>query len=470
MAEQLLSADELERRMECVASTYHLVDVRHDRLSYYALTQEELNKSEYWLCISGKFLNLVMDGELDKAMELINSLPSEGRIGFLKLGCLLVHPQITWKEFKGIINSLKSAKCPLVHVILTAGRPSVLNGFNDFTRLGPLLESRKELFVEDLSWIYEKSVCPAIYDMCLAEYYYQLDRTFDAEVLVSKTIKEFDRDSERRLLFAALSLQTKILIAQGKSVNLQSYIKNIRKYVRQTGEAEFYYNLDAAKVMTAFYEGDNDLISRWLKDKAPDEFADFNMLDLFRYMVKMRCYIIEEKYTALVALAEKLRPLLEAGKRHMDLCEIDLLLAICFYRAKKKELAFEALGRALRIARRRKYYRLVGDEGEAILNLLVDYIKEKGETDFLVKLVEIARSMAINYPLYLTKFQKKEALSQRETEILKLLEQGKSKEEISAFFFVSENTVKYHMKNIYTKLDSTSALQAIWKARIMGII
>ena len=59
MAEQLLSADELERRMECIASTYHLVDVRHDRLSYYALTLEELNKSEYWLCISGKFLNLV---------------------------------------------------------------------------------------------------------------------------------------------------------------------------------------------------------------------------------------------------------------------------------------------------------------------------------------------------------------------------------------------------------------------------
>lgn len=30
----------------------------------------------------------------------------------------------------------------------------------------------------------------------------------------------------------------------------------------------------------------------WFKNDAPDEYGDFNMLDLFRYMVKLRCYLI----------------------------------------------------------------------------------------------------------------------------------------------------------------------------------
>ena len=307
--------------------------------------------------------------------------------------------------------------------------------------------------------------------MCLAEYYYQKDRLFDAEVIVSRIIKEFNNDKEQRLLFVSLSLQAKIMMAQGKTVSVRSYIKNIRGLVRKNGEAEFSFNIDAAEVKLAFYEGNHTVIANWLKNDAPDEFADFNMLDLFRYMVKMRCYILNQKYTAVVALAEKLRPLIEAGKRHMDLCELDLILAIAFYRAKENQLAFEALSRSLKIARRRHYYRLIADEGEAILRLLIDYVKQYGETPFLMKLIESTRKMAINHPLYLKACYKNGVtFTQMEIDVLKLIEQGKSKEEISEYFFISTNTVKYHFKNIYAKLEASSAHQAVWEARVLGII
>lgn len=55
-------------------------------------------------------------------------------------------------------------------------------------------------------------------------------------------------------------------------------------------------------------------------------------------------------------------------------------------------------------------------------------------------------------------------------DVLSLLEQGKTKEEIAEYFFISVNTVKFHIKNIYTKLGAGNVAQAVWNARVMGVI
>ncbi len=457
---------ELQQKLIDFSKNYYLIDIWKDKDAYLSLTPQQLK--EYFICLSGICICHIMEGNLEKVDQILSELPEDD---LLRIGILIVHPKITWKEFIHSINFLKSKKFRMPSVILTAGRPMVLNGFNDFTRLGPFLHKNRELFIEDLSYLYEESVCPAIYNLCVAEYLYQQNKVFDAEILVSKTIKEFDRESERRLLFVALYLQAKILLTHGRLVDSLSYVKNIRKFVKHNGEAEFSYNIDAAEVMAAFHEGNNALITNWLKKKAPDEFADFNMLDLFRYMVKMRAYLVNKKYSAILALAEKLRPLLEAGRRHMDLCELDMILAVTLFNMEKQELAFEAFERCLKIARRRKYYRLIADEGCAVLPLLIAYIKTRGESPFLKMLLEITRSMAIYHPLYLKSvFNSTESFTQREIDMLCLLEQGKSKEDIAEYFFISVNTVKYHLKNIYTKLGANTASQAVWNARVQGVI
>lgn len=63
-----------------------------------------------------------------------------------------------------------------------------------------------------------------------------------------------------------------------------------------------------------------------------------------------------------------------------------------------------------------------------------------------------------------------EPLTERETEILKLLANGVSNKEIARNVFVSENTVKFHLKNIYSKLGVGSRMQAISAARQMHLL
>jgi len=61
-------------------------------------------------------------------------------------------------------------------------------------------------------------------------------------------------------------------------------------------------------------------------------------------------------------------------------------------------------------------------------------------------------------------------LSKRELEILGLLAQGHSNQEIATSLFVSLSTVKTHLQNIFVKLDVQRRTQAVEKAKRLSLI
>jgi DNA-binding CsgD family transcriptional regulator len=61
-------------------------------------------------------------------------------------------------------------------------------------------------------------------------------------------------------------------------------------------------------------------------------------------------------------------------------------------------------------------------------------------------------------------------LSKRELEILGLMAEGLSNDEIAAKIFVSLSTVKSHNQNLFAKLDVKRRTQAIEKARRLNLI
>jgi DNA-binding NarL/FixJ family response regulator len=63
-----------------------------------------------------------------------------------------------------------------------------------------------------------------------------------------------------------------------------------------------------------------------------------------------------------------------------------------------------------------------------------------------------------------------ESLSDREQEILKLVAAGNTNRQIGEFLFLSENTVKYHLKNILGKLHLHNRAEAVAYAMGTGLI
>ncbi len=64
----------------------------------------------------------------------------------------------------------------------------------------------------------------------------------------------------------------------------------------------------------------------------------------------------------------------------------------------------------------------------------------------------------------------KMGISKREWEVLSLMSQGLSNQEIANQLFVSLNTVKTHGSNLFLKLDVKRRTQAIEKGKRMGMI
>ena len=63
-----------------------------------------------------------------------------------------------------------------------------------------------------------------------------------------------------------------------------------------------------------------------------------------------------------------------------------------------------------------------------------------------------------------------EPLSERELQVLRLLDSAMTSEEIAGELFVSVYTIRTHIRNIYGKLDVHRRIEAIQKARNLGLI
>ncbi|MCC7547256.1 MAG: response regulator transcription factor [Burkholderiales bacterium] len=63
-----------------------------------------------------------------------------------------------------------------------------------------------------------------------------------------------------------------------------------------------------------------------------------------------------------------------------------------------------------------------------------------------------------------------ETLTEREVQILALLAQGKSNRAIGQSLFITESTVKSHLKSLFVKLDATSRAEALALAAKRGLI
>jgi len=166
-----------------------------------------------------------------------------------------------------------------------------------------------------------------------------------------------------------------------------------------------------------------------------------------------------------------------------------VLQALVFAESSDKDKALQALGYALTLAEPGGFIRLFVDEGEPMKFLISDcrhlhraadavqvlQIKKQSPGQDRKLIVYIDKILAA-FPQAETKIQNRkseilvEPLSQRELEILKLIDKGLSNREISARLFLALSTVKGHNRILFDKLHVQSRTEAIARARELGLL
>jgi LuxR family maltose regulon positive regulatory protein len=144
--------------------------------------------------------------------------------------------------------------------------------------------------------------------------------------------------------------------------------------------------------------------------------------------------------------------------------------------------AIELLEGALTLAEPQGYMRMFIDEGEPmreILTLLYEEVRKRRMGDADGVTVEYLNRLLT--ALTAETAAKKgidegaipgidEPLSERELEVLRYLATSLTSTEIAQELFISPNTARFHIKNIYSKLGAHQRAVAVERARDLGLI
>lgn len=409
----------------------------------------------------------VMSGELLKAKEIVELLPDGSKERTI---CEIMLPTTDNTRMFELADVMIKNNWLSDFMPLTAGRPSVMNGLWDLSPSIDIFTENKKNMIKTIDAIF-KDGHDAIYDIILAEAMYQMDDCYNALVhVVSKTpfLKE---QRDMRVLFAALTQEIFILVVNGQAGVAAPLMENLRKQIIHNELEEYVPNVEALEVWAAMYDGEYSKITKWLKDGAPDEVERFCMLDTFRYMIKMRAYIILEKYMFVTILGNKLLTILEPSHRYMDKCEIHMLLAMSSFAAGEKDIAFGHIKEMLDISRVYRFDRLIADEGQLISEALEAYRKEYGREEYIDRLITLSKKVAHIHPRYLSGHPEEvPPLTPAEKKVLRFLAEEYTNAQISKALDIAVDTVKQHNKHICKKLDVENRHQAVRRARELGIL
>ncbi len=188
----------------------------------------------------------------------------------------------------------------------------------------------------------------------------------------------------------------------------------------------------------------------------------------------------ERLLDAALRLLARLLAAAEAGGRSGSIIEILLLRSLAYAALGDVQRALVSLAQGLALAAPEGYVRLFIDEGPPLMRLLAAFHSAgsrqpavlRGYCEQLLVAARYRPAGTAQASASATGEQAilLEPLSAREREVLQLIAEGLSNQELAARLHISLHTVKVHTRNIYGKLGVTSRTQAVARGQALGML
>jgi LuxR family maltose regulon positive regulatory protein len=296
---------------------------------------------------------------------------------------------------------------------------------------------------------------------------------------------------------------TRVAMAQGNLASAEEALSHAVEIGRSTKLfPATQANLEACQVRLWLAKNELAAVRQWAECRAgeieallgekPDFVAEREGLTLARGLMGLGPDGVDQAIRLLIVLADTSRV---AGQTGM-LIEALALLAHGYHSQGNIAAAVKTIRECLVLAEEENFLRLFLDEGEIMRAVLADFQMEAakggapallpyvtkilsafppapGKT-FTPNMAELGvhsrKDARIEPEAQSAKSELIEPLSPRELEVLDLICQGASNQEIAAKLVVTLNTIKKHNNRIFGKLGVTSRVQAVLQARRLGLV
>jgi LuxR family maltose regulon positive regulatory protein len=197
-------------------------------------------------------------------------------------------------------------------------------------------------------------------------------------------------------------------------------------------------------------------------------------------VARARILLATDQPTAALQRLESVLQRATAGQRRGHMIEIRLLQALAHQMLDEEPQALAALAEAIHLGEPEGYLRCFVEEGEAMAVLLCK-LQEKqrkgGPTPYLDRVLAAFPNPSQTLASQPKRMAKQtpgqpllEPLSERELQVLQLMEKGASNQDIARELVIAIDTVKRHVSHIFTKLDVQNRMQAVRQAHKYGLL
>jgi len=250
-------------------------------------------------------------------------------------------------------------------------------------------------------------------------------------------------------------------LVQGDVASATAMLAKAEQFVCQHSFVHWMSEVAAVQVLTLLHQG-NLVVAAHL--------AQTHDLPISQ----ARVHLAQGDPSAALAVLGPLRQKMEATGWADKRLKVMVLQAVALYMHGDKDKAVQLLCDALTLAEPGGFIRLFVDEGLPMAHLLSAAAAQGRMPDYIGKLLAILKADAQKredtsslpppaQPLI-------EPLSPRELEVLHLMAQGLSNQEICDRLFLALDTVKGHNRKIFNKLQVQRRTEAVARARELGLL
>ena len=305
----------------------------------------------------------------------------------------------------------------------------------------------------------------------LAGIAYQWNDLDQARQHVEEALFWGERTGITDILFGAYTTQIRLAALQGQPEEIAHWLRKRRRLFAASNMSEVIDQGRAEDALIDLRLGNLAQAAAWA------EAAGFSLTDEVHPRLQQLYHILVEIHLAdarqkrdlaravpALSLAVKLEQMaIDLGQKFSRISALLLQVQGLCLLGRRSE-AVDALRHALDLGRPGRVVRLFVESGGYVAELLQERLRSGAADAYaasLAKALQQEEILATPLP---------DPLTEREQEVLALIAAGLSNREIGEQLVVSRNTVRTHIKNLYSKLAVDSRTRAIRRARELRLI
>lgn len=270
-----------------------------------------------------------------------------------------------------------------------------------------------------------------------------------------------------------------LALLKGDNAAYERHLNEAKSYVEVNGAHYLKRNLWAYEARLGLLDGNKKIAEQWLSNYFVNNSGFGALYKVYQNFTTARAFIVTGEYNSALNILNEIKGMAAGFNRLLDTAEVNILTSIISWSLGKKKEAADLLFNQIVILQPYGFIRIVANEGKAVLPILSaiirKYEKDAGKDGEVYKFLKEMHVLAYEQSkrfngIIVSLTPKTVSLSKQQSLILELLSKGHTNAQIVELANISINTVRYHTKIVYEKLEVSNAMDAIAKARQLGLI